>query len=137
MRLQTHLLFMLITILAVPAAMSRTVIYTTAKYPVTAPQPGEQVQLLEDIRVLEQMLFPALSGTPAQAERDAKQRMQHRDWQVQEARLTRAYQVLLDAYMTGIQKLPAVVFDDKYVVYGTTDVTQARQKLEVWREQQP
>lgn len=137
MRLQTHLLCMLITTLAVPAVMARTVIYTTAKYPVMDPQPGEQVQLLADIRVLEQMLFPALPGTPAQAEQEAKQRMQHPDWQVQEARLTHAYQVLLDAYTLGIQKVPAVVFDDKYVIYGTTDTVLAEQKLEAWREQHP
>ncbi|HAV1239768.1 TPA: DUF1525 domain-containing protein [Salmonella enterica] len=36
----------------------------------------------------------------------------------------------------GIQKFPAVVFDDHYVVYGTTDVELAQQKRDAWREAQ-
>ena len=137
MRLRIHLFFMLSAALVASGALAQTVVYTTPKLPVADPQPGVLVQILENVQVLEQSRFPVLSDHPAVAEHQAKQRMQQPDWQLQEARLNRAYQSLLDARMLDITKVPAVVFDDKFVVYGTTDVALAQQKLEIWREQQP
>ncbi|WP_191091696.1 TIGR03757 family integrating conjugative element protein [Affinibrenneria salicis] len=102
-----------------------------------SPQPDTVVQILEDVQNREQTLFPNLYTSPEQAERQALLRMQQPDWQEKEARLTRAYQALMDAWSLGISKVPAVVFEDKYVVYGTTDIGLARQKLEAWRERQP
>lgn len=121
----------------VPVALAQTVIYTTPAYPVTDPQPGELIQVLENIPFLEQSLLPALSDNPARAEQQAKHAMQQPDWQIQEARLTRAWQALLDAYTLDVKKIPAVVFDNKYVIYGTTDVRRAQQVIDTWREQQP
>lgn len=137
MRLRTHLSFMFTAVLMASAAIAQTVVYTTPQYPVVSPQPGALVQILENVQALEQSLFPVLSDNPVVAEQQAKQRMQQPDWQAQEASLSRAYQALLDARMLNIAKVPAVVFDDKWVVYGTTDVALAQQTLEIWREQQP
>lgn len=137
MRLRTHLFFMLSAALVASGTLAQTVIYTTPELPVADPQSGVLVQILVNVQELEHSLFPALAEKPAMAEKQARQRMQQPDWQIQEARLNRAYQALLDARMMNITKVPAVVFDDKFVVYGTTDVTLARQKLETWREQQP
>ncbi|MGL4724137.1 MAG: TIGR03757 family integrating conjugative element protein [Scandinavium sp.] len=117
--------------------LAQTVIYTTADWPVVHPEPGVEVQLLENADTLSQSLFPPLSASPAKAEVQVRLRMQQPDWHTQEARLTRAYQALLDARTTGITKMPAVVFDDHFVVYGTTDVALAQQKLDTWREQYP
>ncbi|EEE6744466.1 TIGR03757 family integrating conjugative element protein [Salmonella enterica subsp. enterica serovar Westhampton] len=137
MSLRTHLSFMLTTVLMTSTAMAQTVVYTTPQYPVAEPQSGVLVQILENVHSLEQSLFPVLSDNTVVAEQQAKQRMQQPDWQAQEAHLSRAYRALLDARMLNIAKVPAVVFDDKLVVYGTTDVGLARQKLEAWREQRP
>ncbi|HCA7140249.1 TPA: TIGR03757 family integrating conjugative element protein [Klebsiella michiganensis] len=137
MLFRTHRSFILFTALVTADVLAQTVVYTTPKYPLTDPQPSVLVHVLEKIQVLEQSLFPVLSDNPAVAEHQAKQRMQQPDWQLQEARLNRAYQASLDARMLDIAKVPAVVFDDKFVVYGTTDVALAQQKLEMWREQQP
>ncbi|MDN8600317.1 TIGR03757 family integrating conjugative element protein [Citrobacter sp. S2-9] len=115
---------------------AQTVIYTTSRYPVVNPQPGVPVQILEDVSQLEQVLFPTLSQNPQQAEQQARLRMQQPDWRTQEARLTRAYQALLDAYTLGIEKVPAVVFDERDVVYGTSDVALAQKKRDAWRESQ-
>lgn len=38
------------------------------------------------------------------------------------------------AWSLGLEKYPAVVFDDKWVVYGTTDVTVATRQLNAWKE---
>ncbi|ECF1703740.1 TIGR03757 family integrating conjugative element protein [Salmonella enterica subsp. enterica] len=129
--------FLLAMALVTTNGLAQTVIYTTPAYPVTDPQPGVLVQVLENVHHLEQSLFPQLSDNPAQAEQQARIRMRQPDWREQEARLTRAYQALLDAQTVGIEKVPAVVFDDKSVVYGTTDAALAQQKLDAWRESQP
>ncbi|MFP1817366.1 TIGR03757 family integrating conjugative element protein [Lonsdalea quercina] len=135
--MQIRCFLALLTALATQSAAAQTVIYTTEKWPVISPEPGTVVQMLEDIQKREQTLFPNLSASPKQAERQALLRMQQTDWQEQETQLTRAYQALMDAWSLGITKVPAVVFEDKYVVYGTTDIRLARQKLEAWRERQP
>jgi integrating conjugative element protein (TIGR03757 family) len=119
------------------ATLAQTVVYTTSRWPVDHPDHGVEVQLLENVDTLSQSLFPSLSDSPTKAEEQARLRMQQPDWHTQEARLTRAYQALLDARTIGISKVPAVVFDDQIVVYGTTDVALARQKLAEWRERHP
>ncbi|HCT3090278.1 TPA: TIGR03757 family integrating conjugative element protein [Salmonella enterica subsp. diarizonae serovar 61:l,v:z35] len=126
--------FLFLTSVPVPA---QTVIFTTARYPVENQEPGVVIQVLEDIHSLEQSLFPALSQHPEQAEQQAREQMKQPDWREQEARLTRAYQSLLDAYALGVEKVPAVVLDEKYVVYGTTDIRVAEKKRDTWQETQP
>ena len=125
--------FPFLTSVSIPA---QTVIYTTARYSVENPEPGVVIQVLEDIHSLEQSLFPALSQHPEQAEQRARERMKQPDWREQEARLTRAYQSLLDAYALRIEKVPAVVLDERYVVYGTTDIRVAEKKRDTWLETQ-
>ncbi|ENA9696704.1 TIGR03757 family integrating conjugative element protein [Salmonella enterica subsp. enterica] len=135
--MRLRIFFALATVFSSSGGLAQTVVYTTPQYPVAEPQSGVLVQILENVHSLEQSLFPVLSDNPVVAEQQAKQRMQQPDWQAQEAHLSRAYQALLDARMLNIAKVPAVVFDDKLVVYGITDVAPARQKLEAWREQRP
>ncbi|EAS1759878.1 TIGR03757 family integrating conjugative element protein [Salmonella enterica] len=118
------------------AAGAQTVVYTTIHYPVKATDPQTQIYLLDETQRLEQSLFPALSGDTQQAEQQARQRMQQPDWKEMESRLTGAYQSLLSAWSLGVDKVPAVVFDGRYVVYGTTDVRLAQQKWAQWQEQQ-
>lgn len=132
-------LFFLLSILfsAAPIALAQPTIYTTSRYPVADVEPGVQVFVLDEAQQLEQALFPALAGNEQQAEQQARQRMQQPDWKTTEARLTGAYQALVTAWSLGVEKVPAVVIDGRYVVYGTTDTRQAQQKLDEWREQQP
>ncbi|HCR1139909.1 TPA: TIGR03757 family integrating conjugative element protein [Klebsiella aerogenes] len=130
-------LFVLYLLFTSTPTLAQTVIYTTARWPVVQPDPGVEVQRLENVDTLSQSVFPSLSANPAKAQAQARLRMQQPDWHTQEARLTRAYQALLDARTVGISKVPAVVFDGQFVVYGTTDVALARQKLAEWRERHP
>ncbi|EAS1759723.1 TIGR03757 family integrating conjugative element protein [Salmonella enterica] len=132
-----RLFFLLAAISVTTRSLATTVIYTTLTLPVAVPPSDVLVYILEDVHSLEQSLFPALSENQQQAEKQARLRIQRADWHEQEARLTRAYQALLDARTVGIEKVPAVVIDDNYVIYGTTDVALAQQKLDDWREQQP
>ncbi|MDE9447562.1 DUF1525 domain-containing protein [Xenorhabdus bovienii] len=40
---------------------------------------------------------------------------------------------MIHAWELGIKKYPAIVIDDRYVVYGSTDVTQAKSLVEQYR----
>ena len=121
----------------VPAALAQTIIYTTSQHPVKNPEPGVLVYRLDEAAQLEQSLFPRLSDNPQQAEQQARRIMLQPGWKAKETRLSGAYQSLITAWSAGIAKTPAVVFDDHYVVYGTTDTALAQQLLEKWQERQP
>lgn len=123
--------------LASPFVGAQTVVYTTAAHLVATPEPGVLVYQLDDVDKLEATLFPRLSDNPGEAEQQARRIMQQPDWKTREAELTSAYQALTDAWSLGLTKVPAVVFDNRYVVYGTTDITQAAALLDKWRETQP
>lgn len=55
--------------------------------------------------------------------------LQSPDWQQKEQQIVQAYHGVIQAYDIGLKKYPAVVFDDRYVVYGTADVALAEVKL--------
>lgn len=52
-------------------------------------------------------------------------------------RFESAYQGVVDAWHLGIVKLPAVVVDQHYVVYGTPYVAQAMAQITRYRSQHP
>jgi integrating conjugative element protein (TIGR03757 family) len=52
-------------------------------------------------------------------------------------RLTVAYQELTDAWSLGITKVPAVVVDHRYVVYGTLDIELAVSLIDHYRSVDP
>jgi len=56
------------------------------------------------------------------------------DFKARQQQLAGAYQGVMKAWSIGLKKYPAVVFDDKWVVYGTTDVDVATHQLNAWRE---
>ncbi|HGM9972055.1 TPA: TIGR03757 family integrating conjugative element protein, partial [Proteus mirabilis] len=57
-------------------------------------------------------------------------------WQAREAALRQAYQGVIQAWELGVTRLPAVVVDAQWVVYGTTDIEQAVTQIQQYREQQ-
>lgn len=136
--MQRYLFFLLSFLFSAtpPALLAQTTIYTTSRYPVADVEPDVQVFMLDEAQRLEQALFPSLAGNEQQAEQQARQRMQQPDWKSVEARLSGAYQSLVTAWSLGVEKVPAVVIDGRYVVYGTTNIRLAQQKLNEWQEQQ-
>lgn len=51
--------------------------------------------------------------------------------------LADAYKGVTDAWRVGVAKVPAVVVDQRYVVYGDTDVTRALTRIQASREAHP
>ncbi|WP_252105500.1 TIGR03757 family integrating conjugative element protein, partial [Escherichia coli] len=62
---------------------------------------------------------------PEAAEMVVREHMQSPEWQSAQADLAERYRQVTHAWSLGLKKYPAVVFDDREVVYGTTDVAQA------------
>jgi len=128
-----------LTILFLTAgAHAGTVIYTDHAHPVNGELSPDVIvtELDSPDRLLAQQFGP-LSAAPAQAEQQARAVITSPAFRQNQQALAASYAGVAHAWSLGLEKYPAVVFDDKWVVYGTTDVAAARAKLNAWREKQP
>ena len=83
--------------------------------------------LLDGPEQLQARFFGALPADAAEAEARVRARMQSPEWGAMQAELAERYREVAYAWSLGVKKYPAVVFDDREVVYGTTDVAEAAQ----------
>lgn len=119
-----------------PVAMAADVLVVTdSHHPV---QPIASAKLIElDLPArIEADLAADLPADPATAAALVKQRLREGGAALQR-KITAAYQNLTDAWGLGIAKIPAVVVDRRYVVYGDTDVTRAVARIENYRRERP
>lgn len=131
-------LYSLTVMFLTASAHAGTVIYTDHAHPVTGElSPDVSVTALDAPDRLQSELFGPLSINPAQAEQQAQAVIASPAFRQSQQALAGSYVGVAHAWSLGLEKYPAVVFDDKWVVYGTTDVAAARAKLDAWREKQP
>jgi integrating conjugative element protein (TIGR03757 family) len=52
-------------------------------------------------------------------------------------RLQSAYQDIVDAQSLNVAKVPAVIVDRRYVVYGDPDVSRAVARIDAYRRSRP
>ena len=81
-------------------------------------------------------LAAGLPNDPSRAAALVQQRLRD-GGQALQRRIGSAYQGVADAWGLGIAKVPAVVVDRRYVVYGETDVARAVARIESHRRAQP
>ncbi|MFP1742879.1 TIGR03757 family integrating conjugative element protein [Lonsdalea quercina] len=113
--------------LLMPASvLAGTVLYTDSHHPPTNSDASVSVIYLDGPDQLQAQIFGELSSDPALAERQAKAVLQSPQWQAQEEQLAMVYRAVVRAWELGVKKVPAVVFDDRDVVYGTADIARAR-----------
>lgn len=117
---------LLYSFLALPViSVAGTTVYTdSAHLPVNTP-PDVQVVLLDGPQQLQDAFFGLLPADPEAAEAVVREHMQSPEWASAQADLAERYRQVTHAWSLGLKKYPAVVFDDREVVYGTTDVAQA------------
>lgn len=119
----------LISLLAVAVqAPAATVVYTDSHHP-PSNTASNQVVYLDAPDTVQRQLFGDLPADPVQAEEVARTIIQSPDWQQKQQQIGLAYQGVLQAYSLKLAKYPAVVFDDRYVIYGTADVAVAEARL--------
>jgi len=115
-------------------AFAGTVIYTDSTHPVFNTPSDTPIIFLDTPDRLQAELFGPLPSDAAQAEKQAHELLVSPSFKTRERQLAGAYQGVIKAWSLGLEKYPAVVFDDKWVVYGTTDVGLATQQMNAWRE---
>ncbi len=110
-------------------------VFTDRNHSVEAPANVRVVELDAPSRI-EAELAANLPADPAQAAAIVQQRLKEGGADLQR-HLASAYQGVADAWSLGITKIPAVVVDQRYVVYGERDVTRALARIEEYRRTQP
>ena len=73
-----------------------------------------------------------LPRDPQQAAAIMRERLNARSSEIQQKFAT-AYQGVIDAWSLGVTKVPAMIVDRKYVVYGETDIDRALAKINSYR----
>ncbi|WP_187307383.1 TIGR03757 family integrating conjugative element protein [Serratia ureilytica] len=112
--------------LLMPASvLAGTVLYTDSHHPPTNIDASVSVIYLDGPEQLQKQMFGKLSSNPGEAERQAQAVLKSPQWQANEQQLATVYRAVVRAWELGVKKVPAVVFDDTDVVYGTADVAQA------------
>jgi integrating conjugative element protein (TIGR03757 family) len=112
-------------------------VYTDDRHPISV-QPGLAIKVvkLDEAQRLQSTLSANLPTDQAQAEVIVRQRFAQggATWQ---ARMQQAYQGVTDAWAMGVEKVPAVVVNRRYVVYGEADVNKALQLIDHYRRAHP
>ncbi|PHM47632.1 TIGR03757 family integrating conjugative element protein [Xenorhabdus miraniensis] len=110
---------------AISAANAKTGIYTDSQHSPVNFSPETHIVWLDAAEQHQKKIFSQLSADPQQATMQAQAMLQFSQWLQQEQQLINAYRAVVDAWQLGVRKYPAVVFDDRDVVYGTADVAKA------------
>jgi len=118
-----------------PLAVADVLVVTDSRHPIQTIG-GERVIELDQPARIEAELSAGLPADPGQAEAIVQQRLREGKVTLQH-RIGRAYQGVADAWGLGITKIPAVVVDRRYVVYGEPDVARAVARIDAYRSTQP
>lgn len=122
--------------LLAPVAVSADVLVVTdSHHPVQAPADVRIIELDQPARI-EAELAANLPSDPDRAAALVQQRLRDGGDALQR-RIGQSYQGVADAWGLGISKLPAVVVDRRYVVYGEADVAHAVARIDVYRSARP
>ena len=129
LQILTHLsvtrrwLFSLLLFLST-ASHAETWVITNRAHPVSAPS-GARVIFLDDQPRLEEQLSNQLPPDPRQAEAAIQRYLVSPAGKHLQNELAQAQQGVIDAWSLRVEKLPAVVVDRRYVVYGEPDAAKA------------
>lgn len=125
------------TALATPSRVlpERVVVITSTKKPVLDAhnvtsllrRQGKSVTFhnLDDVDALEAQWSVGLPDNEAKARKDFEERLSVVGVETFEAQFKKAYEGLLLALRHQIDRYPAIIFDDHYVVYGVAELGQA------------
>ena len=119
-----------------PATVAADVVVVTDSHHPVKTMGGERLIELDEAPRLEADLSAQLPADPEQAAAIVKRRINDGGAGLQR-RIASAYQGVTDAWSLGITSIPAVVVDQRYVVYGEPDVARAVARIEQHRRNQP
>ncbi|VBF49794.1 TIGR03757 family integrating conjugative element protein [Burkholderia pseudomallei] len=108
-------------------------IVTDQQHPVRSLAHARVIELDAPTQI-EATLSQGLPANPSEAAAEVRERLGNT---VVTQQLTAAYQGVTDAWRIGVTKIPAVVVDQRYVVYGDPDVAHAVARIQAYREAHP
>jgi integrating conjugative element protein (TIGR03757 family) len=108
-------------------------IVTDQQHPVRTVPHARVIELDSPTRI-EATLSQGLPANPQKAAGDVRERLRNRAITEQ---LAAAYQDVTDAWRVGVTILPAIVVDQRYVVYGDADAAHAIARIQIYREAHP
>ena len=114
------------------AGAGDVVAFTLSSMPLRAGA-GAAVHVLDARDGYAEAFGADLPGDPERALAEARRRLSSPAGRAALARIAAAAAGNALAGRLGIEKLPAVVVDGRYVVYGVRDVAQAAKWVEAWR----
>lgn len=114
---------------------AEVLVVTDSRHPVRAPADVRIVEL-DRAAHLEADLAAGLPDTPDAASAVVRQRLRTGGEPLQQ-RLAQAWQDVADAWSLGVTKLPAVVLDRRYVIYGEPDVARAVARIKAFQDHRP
>lgn len=117
------------------AAAADLLIVTDSHHPIQAVSGARVIELDLPARI-ETELSAGLPADPGRAAAIVRQRLAEGKEALQQ-RIGRAYQDVAEAWGLGITKIPAVVVDRRYVVYGEPDVARAVARIDAYRSTRP
>lgn len=121
-------------LLGANASAATIQVFTDRDHPVQAAT-GIRIIELDAPASLEAELSFRLPADPSRATAIARARLNAGGTPLQRT-LADAYQGVVDAWSLGIEKIPAVVVDRRYVVYGVSDVPRAVSMINRHRRKQ-
>lgn len=110
--------------IAATAAQAETLVVTDSLHPVSNSSGARLIELDKPAHLTDE-LSANLPADPRRAAAAAKQRLSSQEGRRITAELRQAYQDVADAWGLKVRKIPAVVVDRTYVVYGISDVAMA------------
>jgi len=115
------------------SANAQVWVITDTRHPVTGSASIQRIIQLDAAQQIEAELSANLPADPQQATALVQQRLNQGGASLQQ-RLREAYQGVTDAWSMGITTLPAVVVDQRYVVYGESDLDKALARIAQYRK---
>lgn len=109
-------------------------VVTDQAHPVKAPA-GVRIIALDRAARLQADISAQLPSDASRAAMLVRRRLHARGGEFQRT-LRDAYQDVTDAWSVGVTKIPAVVVDRRYVVYGESNVARALAYVETYRRRQ-
>ncbi|MQT88068.1 TIGR03757 family integrating conjugative element protein [Pseudomonas nabeulensis] len=126
---------LLAALLSPLAQAADVLVVTDARHPMQNLGSARVIELDRPSRI-EAELAGKLPKNPVRAAAIVQQRLKEGGPALQQ-RIGEAYQGVVDAWSMGIITIPAVIVDQRYVVYGEPDVAKAVAHIDAHRRAQP
>lgn len=111
---------------------AETLVITDQTVPMTLSSDA-RVILLDDLQQFEDQLSEEISTARHQTPETTQRNISSTAGRNLQNGLVQAHQGVTDAWSLGIIKIPAVVVDRRYVIYGETDVAKAIERINQFR----